>query len=335
MDTLRIGVVGTGAIGREHIRRLSVKVGGCTVTAVSEIDEEVGRAVARQYGARYFKDGVELINSPDVDAVVVTAWDPAHAKFVLASIKAGKFVFCEKPMATEISECKEIIEAEQAFGKRIVQIGFMRRYDPGYVELKKTIGSGAIGEPLMVHACHRNMTHAPSMSSDMSIKNSGIHEIDIMRWLLDDDYAVGQVVLPRHNSYADPEMQDPQIMMLQTKKGIAIDVEIAQNSGYGYDIQCEVVGELGTVRLPDPASAVRKLNGARSTGIQPGWETRFIEAYDIELAQWVKEVRDGRVAGPTAWDGYMACLTATVLGTCREEQQRKEIPTPECPEFYK
>ena len=109
MDTLRIGVVGTGAIGREHIRRLSVKVGGCTVTAVSEIDEEVGRAVARQYGARYFKDGVELINSPDVDAVVVTAWDPAHAKFVLASIKAGKFVFCEKPMQRRYRNAKRLL----------------------------------------------------------------------------------------------------------------------------------------------------------------------------------------------------------------------------------
>ena len=153
MDILKIGVVGTGAIGREHIRRLHEKVPGCTVTAVSEINEEVGRKVARQYNARYYKDGVELINSPDVDAVVVTAWDPAHAKYVLASIRAGKFVFCEKPMATEISECREIVEAEQAFGKRIVQIGFMRRYDPGYAALKKTIESGAIGEVLMVHAC--------------------------------------------------------------------------------------------------------------------------------------------------------------------------------------
>ena len=115
--------------------------------------------------------------------MVVTTWDPAHAQYVLASIKAGKYVFCEKPLATEAAECEKILAAEQVFGRKIVQVGFMRRYDPGYTELKKTIEEGKIGQPLIVHACHRNMTHAATMTSEMSIKNSGVHEIDVLRWL--------------------------------------------------------------------------------------------------------------------------------------------------------
>lgn len=333
---LRIGVVGTGAIGRAHIQRLSEKINGCRVVAVSDLNAEVAGAIAEKYGAKYYADGAELIASPEVDAVVVTAWDPAHAQFVLESIKNGKYVFCEKPLATEVEECKEIIEAEMKFGKRIVQVGFMRRYAPDYNEMKRVIDAGLIGEPLMVHARHRNMTHAATMTSDMSIKNSGVHEIDVLRWLLDDDYESGQVLLPRQHSVSAKEgLQDPQIMLLRTKKGIEIDVEIAQTSGYGYDIQCEVVGELGTVKLPDPARVETRLNCSCAHAIMPGWETRFPEAYDIEFQDWVDSVKADHITGPSSWDGYMACLTATVLGECRVEGVRKPMNTPDCPEFYK
>lgn len=332
---LRIGVVGTGAIGREHIKRLSEKINGCTVVAVSDINEDVAKKVAEQYGAKFYADGAELIADPEVDAVVVTAWDPAHAQFVLESIKNGKYVFCEKPLATELDECKQIIDAEMKFGKRIVQVGFMRRYAPDYVEMKRVIDEGLIGEPLMVHARHRNMTHAATMTSDMSIKNSGVHEIDIMRWLLDDDYESGQVLLPRQNRDSAKEgLQDPQIMLLRTKKGIEIDVEITQSSGYGYDIQCEVVGEKGTVRLPDPARVETRLNCQCAHAIMPGWETRFIEAYDIEFQAWVDSVKADHITGPSAWDGYMACLGTTVMGEARVEGVRKQMNTPERPEFY-
>ena len=333
---LKIGVVGCGAIGRDHIRRLMTKITGCKVVAVSELNEAVGKQVAEQWGAKYYKDGKELINSPEVDAVVVTAWDPAHAEFVLASLEAKKYVFCEKPLAVEIADCKEIVEKEMAGGKRLVQVGFMRRYDPGYNQVKKAIKEGKIGLPEMVHACHRNLEHNDDMTSDMSIKNSGIHEIDIMRWLLEDEYESGQVVLPRQSRISATQgLQDPQIMMLRTKQGICIDVEISQSSGYGYDIQCEVVGDEGTVRLPDPPEAIVKNSCTKTTAIMPGWQTRFPEAYDIELQSWVDTVKADHITGPSSWDGYMACITATTLGECRVEGTIKKIETPEMPDFYK
>ncbi|MDR3766821.1 MAG: Gfo/Idh/MocA family oxidoreductase [Butyricicoccus sp.] len=335
---LQIGVVGLGAIGREHVQRLSEQIAGCKVVAVSEVNEEVGRKIAQQYDARFYADGEELIRSPEVQAVMVTTWDPAHAQYVMASIRAGKPVFCEKPLATEVEACEEILRAEQALGRRVVQVGFMRRYDPGYVELKKAIQEGKIGQPMMVHACHRNMSHAATMTSEMSIKNSGVHEIDVLRWLLEDEYVSGQVVLPRQSRISAEEgLQDPQIMMLRTKEGICIDVEISQSSGYGYDIQCEVVGDLGTARLPDPPSVITKTNCARTTAIMPDWQNRFVEAYQIELQDWVDRMRKGQEpGGASAWDGYAACLTAHVLGQCREEGgTAKEINLPPRPDFYK
>ena len=334
---LQIGVVGLGAIGREHVKRLNERITGCKVVAVSEVNEETGRKVAEEWGAAFYANGEELIQSPEVQAVMVTTWDPAHAQYVMASIRAGKHVFCEKPLATELAQCEEIIAAEQAFGKRIVEVGFMRRFDPGYAELKKTIQQGKIGLPLIVHACHRNMNHAATMTSDMSIKNSGVHEIDVLRWLLEDEYVSGQVMLPRQSRISEKEgLQDPQIMMLRTRNGVCIDVEISQSSGYGYDIQCEVVGDLGTARLPDPPSVVTKTDCSRAAAIMPGWETRFIEAYNIELQDWVDRVRGNKpLIGASAWDGYMACLTAHMLGRCREAGGGiTDIQLPEKPAFY-
>ena len=332
---LRIGVIGTGAIGREHIKCFTQKIVGCRVVAVSDVNIEGATKVAQEYGAKMYPEGEDLIADPEVDAIVVTSWDETHAKYVLASIQAGKYVFCEKPLATVVEECEEILQAEMAFGKKVVTVGFQRRYDPGYVALKEVIKSGKIGVPLMVHACHRNMTHAATMTSDMSIKNSGIHEIDILRWLLEDDYVEGQVILPRQSSISAEEgLQDPQIMLLRTKLGIAIDVEISQSSGYGYDIQCEVVGDLGTAKLPDPTAIETRTNCSCAFDIMPGWETRFVEAYAIELQDWVNAVKEDRSVGATAWDGYVACVTAHVLGQARVEGGIKKIETMECPKFY-
>ncbi len=125
-------------------------------------------------------------------------------------------------------------------------------------------------------------------------------------------------------------------MMLRTESGICIDVEISQSSGYGYDIQCEVIGDLGTARLPDPPKVITKTNCSRAAGIDPGWETRFVEAYNVELQEWVDSVKRDTVHGASAWDGYMACLTASILGQCREEGgTAKEIEMPETPKFYR
>ena len=126
MENLKIGVVGTGAIGREHIRRLSEKVSGCRIAAVSDINETAAGEVAEKYGAEFYKDSNELIRSKDVDAIVITAGDPAHASLCIAGLHAGKFIFCEKPLATEVPECEKIVQEEQKCGKRLLQVGFMR-----------------------------------------------------------------------------------------------------------------------------------------------------------------------------------------------------------------
>src|SRR5262245_49460046 len=129
--TLKIGVIGTGAIGQEHIQRLHNKLVGSTVVAVNDINKSQAEEVAQRLtpAAKVFENGHDLVTDPNVDAIVVTSWGPTHEEFVLSSIAAGKPVFCEKPLATTAEACLNIVNAEIASGRQLVQVGFMRRYD--------------------------------------------------------------------------------------------------------------------------------------------------------------------------------------------------------------
>ncbi|MGW1029433.1 Gfo/Idh/MocA family protein [Streptomyces sp. NPDC002577] len=307
--TVRVGVIGTGMIGQDHIRRLTDVITGARVTAVTDIDEARASEVAARVGAVTYPTGAELIDSPDVDAVLVTSWGPTHAEHVLNAVAAGKPVFCEKPLATTAEDCLGIVEAERAHGRRLVQVGFMRRFDIGYRQMKEVLASGSIGAPLIVHCAHRNPTVPESYTSAMAAQDTAVHEIDVLRWLLDDEIVSAQVITPRATSKRFEHLKDPQIMLFETANGVRIDLEVFVNCQYGYDIQCEAVAEEGLVRLPDPAAVGVRTAGQHHTTVLQDWKGRFVDAFDTEFREWVDAVDAGsEPTGPTAWDGYAATV---------------------------
>jgi len=334
--TLKLGVIGAGAIGQEHIRRCSKVLQGAEIIAVSDINVERAKAAVARLGlnAEVYADGHDVVKSPDVDAVLVTSWDPTHEEFTLAAIAAGKPVFCEKPLALTAEGCRRIVDAEIKFGKRLVQVGFMRPYDSGYRALKKVITDGEIGEPLMLHCAHRNPTVPESYTTDMAITNTLIHELDVLRWLTEDDYKSVQVVFPRVTSKSHARLKDPQIVLFETRKGIRIDVEIFVNCAYGYDIQCEVVGEEGIARLPEPSSVQMRKSAQLSTSILTDWKDRFIDAYDVELQAFINDATAGKLTGPSAWDGYAASVAADACLRAQNSGAIEPVELPERPAFY-
>ena len=201
--TLNVGVIGTGKIGQEHIRRLTEALAGARVVAVSDADAVRAKEVAAKVAAaKAYPTGEELIAAKDVDAVIVASWGDTHAAYVLAAIKAGKPVFCEKPMATTEADCSAIIDAEAAFGRRLVQVGFMRRFDAQYRAMKEAIQKGAIGLPLMFHSVHRNASSPAHFKATMAITDTAVHDIDIARFVLDDEPVAIAVKAPRANRRA-------------------------------------------------------------------------------------------------------------------------------------
>ena len=334
---LAIGVLGAGGnIGHTHSQNIATYVDGARLAAVYDLNTERAEEVAKTYGAKVMASAEELIASPEIDAVVIASWDGTHADLAVKCIQAGKPVFCEKPLATTLEDAKKVVEAEKASGKRLLQIGFMRRFDPDYIKMKKILDSGELGAPLMIHACHRNVSQPDGFQTEMGVSNVAIHELDICRWLLGDEYKSGQVLKVRQSACSTKGYDNPQIVLLETQSGARIDVEVQVADAYGYDIQCQVVCEKGTVNLPDPYAVVKRSNATRSFPILTDWKDRFIEAYDIELTHWVKTLEEkGEPDGPSAWDGYAACVAADTLNRSRGTNQFLPIEMMDKPALYK
>ncbi|ANG63556.1 inositol 2-dehydrogenase [Marinobacterium aestuarii] len=334
--TINIGVIGTGAIGEDHARRITETLAGGQIVAVTDVNMEQARSVVERLGlqAEVYANGLELIAAPNVDAVLVCSWGPTHEEFVLAAIAAGKYVFCEKPLAVTAEGCLNIVKAEVAAGKRLVQVGFMRRYDKGYQQLKQSIDNNDIGAPLMLHCAHRNPTVPDRYVTSMAIVDTAIHELDALRWLLDDDYKTMQVVYPRRTKNAFEHLADPQILLIETLKGVRIDLEIFVNCQYGYDIQCSVVGEEGIANLPEPQSLLMRKGAKLYNDVLMDWKDRFIESYDIELQDFIRGCEKDAIGGPSSWDGYAAAVAADAAVTAQESGQVEPVVMVDRPAFY-
>lgn len=335
VNEIRIGVVGTGQIGVNHIKRITEHGRGARVVAVSSRRREPAEAAAAICGARV-ENGLEaLLQAPDIDAIVITSPSQFHEEQAFAAIERGKYVFCEKPLAITAEGCRRIVDAEVRAGKRMVQVGFMRRYDKGYGQLKQAIDSRTYGRPLMVHCAHRNIAPHGAFTTEMSITETAIHEIDITRWLLDDDYVSAQVIFPTHSANAEEGLRDPQLILLQTASGIVINLEVYVNCQFGYDIQCEVVCENGVLRMAEPSNLTIRSNAARSVALEIDWARRFVDSFDVELNAWLDGIRSGHIEGASAWDGYVAAITADALIRSQKSGKIEPIKLDERPSLYR
>ena len=338
-QVLKVGVVGIGFIGSDHLHRLTKTIANVEVTAVCDIVPGKAQKVLDDQGlkAKDYADYHDVINDPNVEVVVCTASNEAHYEIVMAALKAGKFTFCEKPLALDAKECLDIIAEEKKQGRRMLQVGFMRHYAPEYVQMKKMIDDGVIGQPLMIDERHYNQTQPEEYDSRRSIIETAIHEIDLDHWLVNDDYANIRVFAPRQTRHAqNKDIKDPQIVMMETKTGINIYLQVFVRCQYGYDIKCDVVGEEGVLELPTVPQVATRLNAQHSTAILTDWKARFESAYDIEFRDFVDHVsRDLSPEGPSAWDGYIAAVTAdAALKSLDADGEKQDLDFPETPAFY-
>ena len=329
-----VGVIGVGVIGQDHIRRLTQVLSGAQVVAVTDLD--LGRARTVANGATVHDTGAELIADPGVDAVLVTSWGATHEEYVLASIAAGKPVFCEKPLAPTLEACSAIVDAEVAAGRRFVQVGFMRRYDEQYRALRHAVHDGRLGAPLLMHAAHRNPSMPAYFTGDMMITDSAVHEIDLVRWLFDDEIAALTVLTPRHNRRAADNFADPLMLLVEMAGGVLVDVEVLANARFGYDIRGEVVCEDGTVRLSESEGVLIKHSGSWSGLVPVDWRERFAGAFDTEFRAWLDAIEAGtEPTGPTAWDGYAATAACLAGLDALRTGARTAVHLRQRPDLYK
>lgn len=342
--SLAVGIIGTGGMGGRHAANLVRYVPGARVVAVMDADPAHARAAAADCGgASIFEDGHALIRSDDVDAVVVATPDHTHAEFVMTCLDARKPVFCEKPLATRLPDAEAIVDAEQRIGRKLVQVGFMRRYDEQHQALKREVDAGTIGSPVLYRGWHRNMeTGMYGVSNATFLLNSAIHDLDAMRWLLHAEfqsvYVRGVTTKPALSSPQDSAAGEAafDLLMLHVdlNGGRMGSVEVYVTAGYGYEVGVEVVGTRGTALIEAPHGPVVRRERWRGARVAADWLERFQQAYVTELQAWVAAVRAGSHVGPDAWDGYASLAGAVAAIEAVGSGTPTAVPARRRPELY-
>jgi myo-inositol 2-dehydrogenase / D-chiro-inositol 1-dehydrogenase len=309
MSDLRIAVLGVGVMGADHVARITTRISNARVVVVNDyLSEKAEQVAASVPGARVVGDPLDAIADPDVDAVVLATPGPTHEKQLLACLEHSKPVLCEKPLTTDVETSLAVVRREAELGKRLIQVGFMRRFDHEYAQLKALIDGGEFGRPLVLHCAHRNPAVPPTFDSAMVVRDSLVHEVDVTRFLFDEEIASIQVIKPAPNPGAPQGLADPQIAIMRTASGKHVDVELFVTTGVAYEVRTEVVAEKGSAMIGLDVGLVRKVApGTWGGRITPGFRERFGQAYDTEFQRWVDAVHAGmNVDGPDAWDGYAA-----------------------------
>ncbi|KAA9394288.1 inositol 2-dehydrogenase [Kocuria coralli] len=333
--SLRVAVVGAGRMGSDHVTRLAHRIHRAEVSAVVDVDRARASAVAAEAGVpNVFESFDELLASGTADAVLLATPGFLHEEPLLKLIEAGVPVLCEKPLTMDPEASLRVVQAEAAAGKQLIQVGFMRRFDAGYRQLRSAIESGECGQLLTLHHQHRNPAGPPGFTDEMIINDSVVHEFDAIRFFTGEEISNVQVRTGRVSSHAPEGVHDPQKVTAQTESGLLADVEIFVNARLGYQVHTQATFETGVVKIGENSELELTTAGRSGTSVDAGFETRFGAAYDEEVQRWVDAVRRGEIDGPSAWDGYAAgaCCAAGVAS--QESGQIVNVELAPKPEFY-
>ncbi|MEU6666776.1 Gfo/Idh/MocA family oxidoreductase [Streptomyces sp. NPDC046727] len=334
-DLLGVAVLGAGHMGADHVRRLDQVVSGARVAAVADPDgERAQEAVAGLAGVTVHTDPVAALDAPGVAAVLIASPGPAHEEALLAAFARRLPVLCEKPMVPDSAGALRVMEAEVRLGRRLAQIGFMRRYDAEYRRLKSLLDGGGLGRPLMLHCTHRNVSSPDGFTSAMLIDSSVSHEIDAARWLLGQELTAVTVLRPTPSAGAPEGLLDPQFVLFETERGALVDVEVFVNCGFGYQVRCEAVCEAGSARIGDEHGMVVTSRGSAAEEVAQDYLVRFADAYDREVQAWVDATRRGAVTGASVWDGYAASVVAEAGVRALENGGRVTVGLVPRPDLY-
>ena len=314
---LRVGVIGVGLMGTDHAQRLAHRTAGVVLAGVTDPDTARASDLADRLGTTVHDDPLALIASPDVDAVVIASPGFVHEEQVMACLEHGTAALCEKPLTMDDASSLRLVQAEAALGRRLVTVGFMRRFDPEYAAVRAALASGEHGRLLLLHNTHRNRS-VPNADfrSEMIVRDSLVHEVDASRFLFGEEVVEVTVLSPAATSHAGEGVVDPQVALFRMAGGGIVTNEVFVNSGVGYEVRFEAVAERGslTAGLASTGVLVTRVtpSGGSWGGVVPDdYRTRFARAYDLEVQAWADAVRAGTAVGPSAWDGYAATAVST------------------------
>lgn len=333
---LRVGVVGAGQMGADHIQRITRTISGAIVSTIVEPD--VGRAeaaAAAAPGARAFDSIEDALAADALDAVIIATPGQFHEPVLVPALEARLPILCEKPLTLDSASALRILELEQKLDRPHIQLGFMRRFDDEYRALRELIAGGDAGELLMLRGVHRNPSVPDSYTQSMLITDSVVHEFDVMPWLAGSPVRSVEVKYPRRNDLSPERLREPILVLIELENGVLVDVEMNVYMKFGYQVGTEAVFQSGIARIGQPSGLQRWSNAAFSIAEHTTFKTRFARAYDAQVQAWVDAVRGGSlVAGPNAWDGYLVALACEAGVLALDQSGPVAVESAARPDFY-
>lgn len=313
--TVKFGLLGAGRIGKVHAKAVAGNA-DAKLVAVADPFAEAANAIAKTYGCDV-RTIEEIEKSADIDAVIICTPTDTHADLIERFARAGKAIFCEKPVDLDVSRVRDCIKVVEETKAKLM-VGFNRRFDPHFMAVRKAIADGKIGAVEMVTITSRD----PGAPPVEYIKRSGgifrdmtIHDFDMARFLLGEEVAT---VSAHAAVLVDPEIGkagdfDSVTVILETKSGKQAVISNSRRATYGYDQRIEVHGSKGVVSAENQrAVSIEIANGEGYTRppLHDFFMTRYTEAYANEIAAFIAAIVDGAAISPTGTDGLKALQLA-------------------------
>jgi scyllo-inositol 2-dehydrogenase (NAD+) len=321
---IKVGLVGLGRLGRIYARDLATRIPETRLSAVADPDEAALAEVSATYDARPHRDPEALFQDSGVEAIVIASPTHTHAALTVAASGTGKPIFCEKPPALSLAETARMKTAVSRPGV-FFQMGFMRRFDPGYAAAKRKVQEGLIGTPVVFKSSSRDphrttLEYANPKSSGGMIMDMGIHDFDLARFFMGEVKSVaavgGTLAYPELKSVGDIDNAIVSLVFSDDRIGV---VDLSRNGIYGYDISTELLGTEGTLRVgyirETPLLVMTKNSVAHDT--VPYFMERFAQAYTIQLQDFARNVIEGRPPTLTIDDGIAAITIALAAERAR------------------
>ena len=313
-----IGIIGVGIMGRGHALYLSDYVKGGKVVAIYDTNLATAQKVAKEVFKKtkvlpkVYKDLSMILDDQLVKAVIIASPDHLHANHLEQAVLAGKDVLCEKPLASKEKDARKVAKLVRN-SKSIVGIGFMRRFDRPYQDLKKEIESGKYGKVLQIRCTSRNVS-SPTATTAMLLTNVAVHEIDIIRWLLGEEIVSVGVNFAKTTRKANSNLSDPISVNCHTESGVLVTIDICANSTYGYEVGMEVITENGSLVIENLGQLNIaynfKLPTRKGGTLHKDWMGRFKLAYIAELTAFVNSLQKRKLDKnfATVEDGLAASI---------------------------
>jgi len=305
---VRLALIGLGTMGMSHLEIFLDLAPWVQITAVADDHAPFAERAARRVpAAEIFHDPLDCVNHADIDAAVVATADASHHGIVDACISRGIYVLCEKPFTTSAEQSLQLVNAERASGRRLVQVGYMRRYDTDYRRIQDTLRSGSVGEAILISQRHLNPLAFNSFDAQMLVTSSAAHNIDLFRWLTGEE--VAEVSCAAKDSHDGSTVTV--LVTLKSQSGALGVVELGRGPGLQYDIGCSLVASHGALTLGLPTLTTHATTeGVAAQRLPNTWIERFHDAYRTQDTAWLAAVTNDSINGPSAYDGYAANAVA-------------------------